>query len=450
MLGKAIKKAVESWDEDLKVVIFGTGGMSHQIQGKRAGLINKEFDKRFLDGLTRDPEALVKIQPLEYLRDAGNEAIELVMWLMMRGALGDKVDEVYRFYHVPASSTGVGQHHPRNPGIPRTARQEEGRGLGERVMKICMAGQGAFGIKHLDAIKNIPGIEVVTLAGGSPDSTKEVAEKYGIPHWTTDLDGMPGAARRRSRDPDHAHADARAAGRAMHARRQARDDRNPHRRQSRRLRESGAGAEGNRRRRHGRAHAPLQSQPSVDSQPHQEGRTEAAAAGRADVLLPPHQHERAGQAASVDRSSAVASRLPHGRSVRLSDRANRPTTRTRWRDRTIPNSRSPWICRSSCKNKAGQLCTLALSFNNEGPLGTFFRYICDNGTYIARYDDLVDGKEQPIDLSKVAVSMNGIELQDREFFAAIKERREPNASVAQVLPAMQTLDRLEKTLKESD
>ncbi len=107
-LGKAIKAAVESWDEDLKVVIFGTGGMSHQIQGPRAGLVNKEFDTAFLDNLSKDPEALVKIQPLTYLRDAGNEAIELVMWLIMRGALGEQVDEAYRFYHVPASSTAVG------------------------------------------------------------------------------------------------------------------------------------------------------------------------------------------------------------------------------------------------------------------------------------------------------------------------------------------------------
>jgi protocatechuate 4,5-dioxygenase beta chain len=108
MLGKAIKKAVESWDEDLKVVIFGTGGMSHQIQGPRAGLVNTPFDTKFLDGLSRDPEGLVKIPPLEYLREAGNEAIELVMWLIMRGALGTKAEEVYRFYHVPASSTAVG------------------------------------------------------------------------------------------------------------------------------------------------------------------------------------------------------------------------------------------------------------------------------------------------------------------------------------------------------
>jgi len=96
------------------------------------------------------------------------------------------------------------------------------------------------------------------------------------------------------------------------------------------------------------------------------------------------------------------------------------------------------------KVPGGAVCTLSLSFNNDGPQGTFFRYICDNGTYIARYDDLFDGKDNQIDVSKVDVSMNGIELQDREFLAAIKEKREPNASVAQVLPAMRTLDRLEK------
>jgi len=101
------------------------------------------------------------------------------------------------------------------------------------------------------------------------------------------------------------------------------------------------------------------------------------------------------------------------------------------------------------KVPSGAICTLSLSFNNDGPLGTFFRYICDNGTYIARYDELVDGKGNNIDVSKVDVSMNGIELQDREFFAAIKERREPNASLAQCLPAMRTLDRLERSLKEA-
>jgi 2-hydroxy-4-carboxymuconate semialdehyde hemiacetal dehydrogenase len=101
------------------------------------------------------------------------------------------------------------------------------------------------------------------------------------------------------------------------------------------------------------------------------------------------------------------------------------------------------------RTESGAICTLSLSFNNNGPLGTFFRYICDNGTYLARYDELVDGNNKPIDVSKVDVSMNGIELQDREFFAAIKERREPNASVQQALNAMRTLSRLDQCLQSS-
>ena len=107
-LGKAIRRAVESYPKDLKVVIFGTGGMSHQISGPRAGLINSDFDKAFLDGLSKDPVGLSKIPHIEYMREAGAEGIEMVMWLVMRGALNDKVEEVYRFYTVPASNTAVG------------------------------------------------------------------------------------------------------------------------------------------------------------------------------------------------------------------------------------------------------------------------------------------------------------------------------------------------------
>jgi protocatechuate 4,5-dioxygenase beta chain len=107
-LGKAIRKAVESFDKDLKVVIFGTGGMSHQLQGPRAGLINREFDTRFLDNLTKDPQALAKLPHIDYVREAGSEGIEMVMWLIMRGALDDDVRETYRFYHVPGSNTAVG------------------------------------------------------------------------------------------------------------------------------------------------------------------------------------------------------------------------------------------------------------------------------------------------------------------------------------------------------
>jgi protocatechuate 4,5-dioxygenase beta chain len=107
-LGKAIRKAVESFDKDLKVVIFGTGGMSHQLQGPRAGLINREFDTAFLDNLTQDPQSLARMQHVEYVREAGSEGIEMVMWLIMRGALDDDAKEIYRFYHVPASNTAVG------------------------------------------------------------------------------------------------------------------------------------------------------------------------------------------------------------------------------------------------------------------------------------------------------------------------------------------------------
>ena len=114
-LGRAIRKAVESFDEDLDVMIFGTGGMSHQLQGPRAGLINREFDTCFLDRLTADPESLVKLPHVEYVREAGSEGIELVMWLIMRGALAADTREVYRFYHVPASNTAVGHIILENP-----------------------------------------------------------------------------------------------------------------------------------------------------------------------------------------------------------------------------------------------------------------------------------------------------------------------------------------------
>jgi protocatechuate 4,5-dioxygenase beta chain len=107
-LGKAIRRAVESFEDELNVVILGTGGLSHQLQGTRAGLINPDWDKAFLDGLTRDPDGLARIPHIDYVREAGSEGIEMVMWLIMRGALDAKVDELYRFYHVPASSTAVG------------------------------------------------------------------------------------------------------------------------------------------------------------------------------------------------------------------------------------------------------------------------------------------------------------------------------------------------------
>jgi protocatechuate 4,5-dioxygenase beta chain len=114
-LGKAIRRAVESFDQDLRVVVFGTGGMSHQLQGPRAGLINREFDTRFLDLVSRDPEAAARIPHIEYLREAGSEGIEMVMWLIMRGALERDARELYRFYHVPTSNTALGHLILENP-----------------------------------------------------------------------------------------------------------------------------------------------------------------------------------------------------------------------------------------------------------------------------------------------------------------------------------------------
>jgi protocatechuate 4,5-dioxygenase, beta chain len=114
-LGKALRRAVESFDQDLNVQIWGTGGMSHQLQGPRAGLINKAFDQAFLEGLVNDPERVAKIPHLEYIQQSGSEGIELVMWLIMRGALDPKVNQVHRFHHVPASNTAVGHLILENP-----------------------------------------------------------------------------------------------------------------------------------------------------------------------------------------------------------------------------------------------------------------------------------------------------------------------------------------------
>jgi protocatechuate 4,5-dioxygenase beta chain len=135
-LGKAIRKAVEAYPEDLRVVIFGTGGMSHQLQGPRAGLINRKFDKNFLDKLVKDPVALTKIPFLEYVREAGSEAIELVMWLIARGALDAKVREVYRFYHVPTSNTALGHIILENETKPRKVATRKPRSVARKKARV--------------------------------------------------------------------------------------------------------------------------------------------------------------------------------------------------------------------------------------------------------------------------------------------------------------------------
>jgi 2-hydroxy-4-carboxymuconate semialdehyde hemiacetal dehydrogenase len=315
-------------------------------------------------------------------------------------------------------------------------------------MKICLAGQGAFGVKHLEAIQKIDGIEVVSIAGGNLPATEEVARKFGIPHWTCDLSeslAQPGVEAAILATPTQMHAaqgeQCMRAGKHVMVEIPIADNLADSERLDRVQKETGVIAMGGHTRRFNPSHQWIHKKilagelkvQQMDVQTYFFRRTNMNAAGKprswTDHLLWHHACH------TVDlfqyQTGEIASR------VQALQGPIHPTLGIAM-DMSI-----------GLKSPSGAICTLSLSFNNKGPLGTFFRYICDNGTYIARYDDLVDGEQQPIDLSKVDVSMNGIELQDREFFAAIREGREPNASIAQCLTAMQTLDRLEQDLNDA-
>lgn len=314
-------------------------------------------------------------------------------------------------------------------------------------MKIIMVGQGAFGKKHLDGIKNIDGIEVVSLCGGNLESTKEVAEQYGIPHWTTDLDealAQPGVEAAIIASPTQIHAEqaikCMRAGKHVEIEIPMADTIEDARAIVDVQKETGLVAMAGHTRRFNPSHQWIHNKikagelniQQMDVQTYFFRRSNLNALGEprswTDHLLWHHachtvdlfQYQTGGVASNV-----CALQGPKHPELGIA------------MDMSI-----------GMKAPSGAICTLSLSFNNDGPFGTFFRYICDNGTYLARYDDLFDGKENQIDVSKVDVSMNGIELQDREFFAAIKEGREPNSSVAQALSAMETLDRIEHYLED--
>ena len=312
-------------------------------------------------------------------------------------------------------------------------------------MKICVAGQGAFGIKHIEAVKNIPGIEVATLAGGSADSTREVAEKYGIPHWSTNLGeclAQPGVEAAILATPTQMHAkqavQCMRAGKHVQVEIPMADTVADAEMIVKVQKETGLVAMAGHTRRfnpshqwvHKRIKAGELKLLQMDVQTYFFRRTNMNALGKprswTDHLLWHHACH------TVDLFAYQT-----GQNVSKCYALQGPSH---------PDLKIAMDMSIGMQVPSGAICTLSLSFNNDGPIGTFFRYICDNGTYIARYDELVDGKNNPIDVSKVDVSMNGIELQDREFFAAIKERREPNASASQVLPAMQTLGKLEAML----
>jgi 2-hydroxy-4-carboxymuconate semialdehyde hemiacetal dehydrogenase len=314
------------------------------------------------------------------------------------------------------------------------------------VMKVGLAGQGAFGVKHLEAIANIPGIEVITLTGGNQESTAEVAKRFKIPHYTGDLAEslkQPGLEAMLLATPTQMHtAQAIAcmrAGKHVMIEIPMADTLEDSERIVQVQKETGLVAMAGHTRRFNPSHQWVHNRIAagelkvlqMDVQTYFFRRTNMNALGKprswTDHLLWHHAchtvdlfQYQTGESVS----QAQGMEGPHHPELKIA------------MDMSI-----------QMKTPKGVICTLSLSFNNDGPLGTFFRYICDNGTYLCRYDDLFDGKNNQIDVSKVAVSMNGIELQDREFFAAIREMREPNASVAQALSAMRTLDRIEKSFR---
>ena len=312
-------------------------------------------------------------------------------------------------------------------------------------MKLCVAGQGAFGQKHLAGLARIEGVEVVSLAGGSAGTTEAVAEQFGIPHWTTDLAEsleQPGVEAAILTSPTQLHAvqaeQCMRAGKHVEVEIPMADSLADCRRLVQVQQETGLVAMAGHTRRFNPSHQWMHQRlasgeltiQQMDVQTYFFRRTNINAAGQprswTDHLLWHHachtvdlfQYQTGEVACEV---YALQGPMHPELGIAM--------------DMSI-----------GMKVPSGAICTLSLSFNNDGPLGTFFRYICDNGTYVARYDDLFDGRDNPIDVSDVDVSMDGIELQDREFLSAIAEGREPNASLAQCLPAMQTLDRLEKCL----
>ena len=314
-----------------------------------------------------------------------------------------------------------------------------------KTIKVALAGAGAFGIKHLDGIKNIDGVEVVSLISRDIEKTKETAAKYGIKHVTTDL---AESLALKEVDavilctPTQMHADQTMAclkaGKHVQVEIPLADSIQGADAVVAMAKSSGLVAMCGHTRRFNPSHQYVHKEikagkfniQQMDVQTYFFRRTNMNALGQArswtDHLLWHHAAHTvdlfAYQCGSpIVKANAVQGPIHPALGIAM--------------DMSI-----------QLKAANGAICTLSLSFNNDGPLGTFFRYIGDTATYLARYDDLFNGKDEKIDVSKVDVSMNGIELQDREFFAAIREGREPNSSVASVLACYQVLHDLEQQL----
>jgi 2-hydroxy-4-carboxymuconate semialdehyde hemiacetal dehydrogenase len=310
-------------------------------------------------------------------------------------------------------------------------------------MKICVAGQGAFGQKHLDALKRISGVEIASLIGGNPKGTEEVAKKYGITHWGHDLgEGIKRADAVILATPTQMHRaqgeQVMRAGRHVLIEIPIADNVEDAEALAKIAKETGVVAMAGHVRRFNPSHQYVHRKikagelkiQQMDVQTYFFRRTNMNAAGRprswTDHLLWHHAahtvdlfHYQTGETATI---------------VQAVQGPRHPT---------LGIAMDMGIL---LKVPSGSILTLSLSFNNDGPIGSFFRYIGDTGTYQAYYDDLADGKKNPIDLSKVDVSMDGIELEDREFISAIQQKREVNSSLAQVLPCMRVLGQVEKII----
>jgi len=315
----------------------------------------------------------------------------------------------------------------------------------EKTIKVALAGAGAFGTKHLDGIKLIDGVEVVSLVGRELGKTKEVAAKYGIGHVTTNLSDSLALKEVDAvilATPTQMHAEQTLAclkaGKHVEVEIPLADTLKGAEEVFALQKKTGLVAMVGHTRRFNPSHQWVHKKieagefhiQQMDVQTYFFRRTNMNALGQprswTDHLLWHHA------AHTVDLFAYQA-----GGEIVQANAIQGPIH---------PTLGIAMDMSIQLKASTGAICTLSLSFNNDGPLGTFFRYIGDTGTYIARYDDLYTGKDEKIDVSKVDVSMNGIELQDREFFAAIREKREPNASVAKVLPCYRTLDQLERQL----
>ena len=312
-------------------------------------------------------------------------------------------------------------------------------------IKVALAGAGAFGIKHLDGIQKIDGVEVVSLVGRRREQTQEVADKYGIAHVATDLAEslvLPEVDAVILCTPTQMHA-AQAvqclqAGKHVQVEIPLCDTLADGERVRDAQQKAGRIAMVGHTRRFNPSHQWVHKKitagefhvQQMDVQTYFFRRTNTNALGQprswTDHLLWHHAAHTVDLFAYQAGSPIVQAHALQGP--------------------IHPQLGIAMDMSIQLKAANGAICTLSLSFNNDGPLGTFFRYIGDTGTYLARYDDLYTGKDEKIDVSRVAVSMNGIELQDREFFAAIREGREPNASVGQVFGCYQVLDGLERQL----